>query len=132
MRILSILSLGFLLHAHADTSKTIKSCYSEYVNTMSKGGEESDLVKIRKKCLTKKFNKEWKKRVAASDSDAIVLSQDLLQSWEVALRIESIDAQNSIAKVILGNKQEEQCLLVSYVTEGKLQRISNVQLCSNK
>ncbi len=77
---------------------------------MSKDGAEKALSGIRQRCLSKGFNKNWKKLVAASDADALLLSQDSLETWKTTVEVKNLDLKNSSANVNLGSKEELLCL----------------------
>lgn len=115
------------------TESIIKSCITDYVTAFAKPVKESDkaMAKVRQKCLSKDFLKNWKKLVENSDADALLFAQDYQDSWITNVHIQNLDPATKTSKVILGKGQDEHCLQIKYTEANGQTKIAGSHLCDN-
>lgn len=108
----------------------LKSCYQNYVVAFASTAKDSDetSAKIREKCLSKEFRKFWFKIISKSNADGMLIAQEAQKSWKTNIEIKDLDKSKSSAKVILGKKSEQHCLVINYINEPDL-KIDIVSKC---
>lgn len=111
----------------------LKSCYQNYVIAFASTAKESDktAAKIREKCLSKEFRQFWFKIISKSNADGMLIAPEAQKSWKTNIEIKDLDAAKSSAKVILGEKGEQHCLMINYIKEPDL-KIDIVSKCKTK
>ncbi len=108
----------------------LKSCYQNYVIAFASTAKDSEQTsaKIREKCLSKEFRRFWFKIISKSNADAMLIAQEAQKSWKTNIEIKDLDPEKNSAKVILGKKAEQHCLVINYINEPAL-KIDIVSKC---
>jgi len=111
----------------------LKSCYQNYVIAFASTDKDSNetSAKIREKCLSKEFRKFWFKIISKSNADGMLMAENAQKSWKTNIEIKDLNESKSTAKVILGEKAEQHCLVINYINEPSL-KIDIVSKCKTK
>lgn len=110
----------------------LKRCYTDYVGAFASTDKESDSLsaKIREKCISKEFNRVWFKTISKANADGLLLAQDSQKSWKTHIAVKDLNIAKQTAKVILGEKNEQHCVNISYIKEPDV-KIDFVSKCKD-
>ena len=128
------------LKSEANNVETfITSCLKEYVflfdevsgtknKTQEKNLDES-MNKLRERCLTSEFRKQWSTKDIGSDP--LLHFQDYPPSWKTEVHVEKTDLTKGQAKVIFGNRNRPYCLFINLKLVNSTWRIASSKPCTS-